>query len=184
MRVFVAFACQKKVGQILDEFAKEFRKSILGSFTRQYHCTLGFLGEVDEQQIDNIHKSLSEIHFPRFRCTLSSFGAFGDPASILYASVESIELKKLQHEVTQRVSCERKEFIPHITIARIQKIEDRTLLQKHIALKMPAFHFDVDEIILYKSIITEQGSQYEPLHTYLLEQPQKILQRDFKLPKL
>ncbi len=184
MRIFIAFSCQKKVTHILDEFAKQFTQSVLGTFTKQYHCTLAFLGEIDEQRIIEVHSYLSEIRFPRFRCTLSCFGAFGTPPTILYASIASLELMNLQKIIAQDLMITKQEFVPHVTIVRIKEIKDSTLFKEHLALQMPQFHFDVDEISLYKSTSTEQGTLYEPLHTYLLEQPSKKIDKDFRLPPL
>ncbi|MCB1191506.1 MAG: RNA 2',3'-cyclic phosphodiesterase [Leptospiraceae bacterium] len=99
-----------------------------------FHITLKFIGEVEEEKLFDISDSLSEIKFTPFTITIRGVGSFqGKPNQILWAGVqESEELINLfnqiekvlgQHEIPK----EKRRYSPHITLGRAKGINQKKL---------------------------------------------------------
>ena len=93
-----------------------------------YHITLRFIGDVDNQTADEVADSLDLLsNSLRFPIRLTQLGTFGgDKPRALYAGVEPSEaLNRLQaaHErVLQRSGLppEGRKFVPHVSLARLR----------------------------------------------------------------
>jgi RNA 2',3'-cyclic 3'-phosphodiesterase len=190
MRLFVGIDCSRKCRQIIGNFQRTFSQSIVGSFIQNHHISMKFLGEVDETELMEIDLKLNSIKLPMITVQLSEFGVFGNSSSpsILYAGLESAGLMMLQAQIEEllgaRFPSDYAQYVPHITMVRIASIKDEELFKVHRSLDLPQFRFDVYEFHLYKSELTPDGSVYDKLHTYSLEQPTKKLQQNYELPPL
>ncbi len=92
-----------------------------------YHLTLRFIGEVDNGRADDIDAGLSAIAARGFDLTLSGVGTFetrGRPHALWVGVERNAALEQLRAKVESavvRAGCEpeRRRFVPHITLARL-----------------------------------------------------------------
>lgn len=115
-----------------------------------FHLTLRFIGEVDEDDIQEIDDALSRISASTFDVSLSGVGYFGTgrAARALWVKVvPSRELVSLGSKVESalvRAGCrpEARKFIPHITFARLKRAQSHLVEQfvaDHSMFKLAPF---------------------------------------------
>ena len=93
-----------------------------------YHITLRFIGDVDNQTADDVADSLDRLsNSLRFTVRLTHLGTFGgDKPRALDAGVEPSEaltrLQAAQERVLQMAGLapEGRKFVPHVTLARLR----------------------------------------------------------------
>lgn len=146
---------------------------------RNYHVTLQFFGDITLSAIEDIQKNISKIKFDDINVKLSNTGFFPNVQSPKVFWIGFKDKKKRVDNLYETIQGRLKEvdfnkekrlFIPHLTIARLQKINLRTVkkLQKsvlkfnQIISNFPTFN--LDKLVLYKSVLTSKGSVYTPLH--------------------
>jgi len=145
-----------------------------------FHLTLKFFGETPVSQIEKINKELERIcnKFEPFSMIINKVGIFGSsykPRVIWLGFKEEELLKKLGKKVLSHLNdagflSDRQNFVPHLTIARIKKIDHKESLRKTIShfqniqlpqLKINSFH-------LYESILKPARPVYLLLNSYRL----------------
>ncbi len=136
------------------------------------HLTLKFFGETDENQIPGITKALEKAvaQSKPFTLKIVNTGIFGsryDPKVIWFGIEMHDELKNLAKNIFDELGKsgwqkDSQNFVPHLTIARIKELKDKTLFQQ-ILSKYNALEIqdeNVTEIILYESILRREGPLY------------------------
>ena len=139
------------------------------------HITLKFLGETAEEKIPAIVEKLHiacEDAFP-FSVDIGRLGLFGSryQPRVLWVGVSNTEnLQNLQHSIEKQM---RKldfprnigNFVPHLTIARINKIDDKKRFLQHIEQNQIAQiqQLTVKKIILYESLLNSRIPVYEKI---------------------
>jgi 2'-5' RNA ligase len=144
------------------------------------HITLAFLGDTDEKNIEIVGKMLNKKceGFGKFELTLEGTGVFrnyNDPRVLWLGIVPSEKLILLNGFIISGlrdsgINIEERHFNPHLTLARIKNINDKTSL-KSVMEKYQDAEFQkvpVDEVILYESILQPTGPVYKPLGKFLL----------------
>ena len=140
----------------------------------QLHLTLRYIGEIDERTAEDIADAARDLAFTPFDISVEGcffFARKGIPTQ-LYAAIAPDDRLAALHRKLDRicVRCgvepERRKFVPHITLARLNRSAGPldTFLARHGAVKFGPWR--VDDYILYESHLREQGSLYEPLCTY------------------
>ena len=141
------------------------------------HITLRFIGEINEQDADEIDRLLSGVNADSFNLELKGLGTFGqgDKIRALWASVvPSQPLNHLQAKIESAVvrsgqQTERRRFTPHVTLARFSRpglariqsfVEGNNLFQ--------AGPFHIGQITLFESSLGGGGPVYMPLAQYEL----------------
>lgn len=136
------------------------------------HVTLKFLGDTDEQLVDEIAarmaKSVSGI--PPFTIKLNGMGAFPSLSNIRVVWV-GIQNGKALEEIAKRLDAsigelgferDRKGFVPHLTLARARSGRNianvQEILRRNAATDFG--EYPVDKIALKKSILSPQGPTY------------------------
>jgi RNA 2',3'-cyclic 3'-phosphodiesterase len=143
----------------------------------QLHLTLRFIGEVERPLAEDIAVALGSIHHPGFGIAiagLSSFDRWGQPVT-LWAGVAPHEpLKALHNKVDQAVlragvQPDRRAYLPHITLARLNRSTGPigTLLES--AGGLTSAPFQVDSFSLYESQLTPAGAVYSIVERYPLD---------------
>jgi RNA 2',3'-cyclic 3'-phosphodiesterase len=145
-----------------------------------FHLTLKFLGDTDENRIGTIKSVLSEIckNFNPFSFETNGLGFFGsknDPR-ILFSKVEGDQsLKELSALINEKLleqgfEKEQKEFKPHLTLGRIKHIGKKMGFFSKIENQKDIFLQTVKtkEVILYESILKQNGPKYIPIERFLL----------------
>ncbi|NON62171.1 MULTISPECIES: RNA 2',3'-cyclic phosphodiesterase [Acidianus] len=140
------------------------------------HITLAFLGEVNEYRIKDVNEALSLLKFKRFKITLSDTGAFPNnikPRVVWVGIKEGFqELKNLRIQILRELSARRihvedeKEFLPHVTVARVKSLKNLQNLIKLLQENMSEYYGEeeVDRVTLFKSTLTPKGPIYDKIY--------------------
>ena len=133
-----------------------------------YHLTLRFVGDIEENLARDLAEALDGVAVPSFVIRLKGLGAFGGAKPhAIYANAElTPELKRLQsaHErVCQQVGLmgESRKFTPHVTLARLRRA-DAGDVQRYVAAHnlYESRPFQVDRFVLYSARPSRGGGPY------------------------
>ena len=130
------------------------------------HLTYLFLG--DKLSPESIIQKLQDIEYPTRDIPLSGLGTFGKPPHILYTKAQDQALHRLHREITKRLDIiPDKPFVPHITLARIKRVEDMSAFRKMVdSYKEKVLGEMQTELQLIKSTLMPEGVKYEILHHF------------------
>jgi RNA 2',3'-cyclic 3'-phosphodiesterase len=185
VRAFIAVDPSDEVLRHLAETIRVLEKKTSGfRWVRPdaVHLTLRFLGEVEENVIDEIDTRLRQLvpSFAPIPLKASGLGFFPGPEKprIVWAGLEGDvgHLADLQRRVDQAVSDlpvheERdRGFTPHLTLARIPNFRGASGISAVLQAAPEASfgEFVVDRLFLYKSRLTPEGARYTKLKEYPL----------------
>lgn len=145
------------------------------------HLTLKFLGDISQNQVEEIKSILKEIcsGMNSFSFELYGCGFFkaGRKPRVLYAGIKHLaaleffffELENALFKLNFQK--ETRDFKPHLTLGRIKLIKGKVqfleAVEKYKTLKIQ--RVNVSEIILYQSILKPEGPVYIPLETVKLK---------------
>ena len=175
MRAFIAIPLPEEIRTILFNIQKELSGFAKINWVpkKNIHLSLKFLGEVQEQQIQEITALLTIIKFKKFKATLSSIGAFPNLNHINTIWVSAIPQEpviKLQQQIDQLLLSkfpQDQRFSVHITIGRVKLIKQKEELIKKIKeLQIPKEEFEIDKFELIKSTLTGQSPIYEVIKDF------------------
>jgi len=176
MRCFIAFEIPEEVKKVFLEAQSQLNKAKAKlNLTRDFHLTLKFLGEVDENKVEEIKKKLNEIRFDSFETSLTDIGVFPGENSIrvVWVGLEDSEgkIKKLQQEIDSKIELlgfkKDTRFHPHLTLARVKFVEDKQGFTKNLKeIKIEKKAFQITEFKLIKSILIPEGPIYEDLAVF------------------
>jgi 2'-5' RNA ligase len=180
VRAFIAVPCpdelKKRIQGIQVDVSKFGKMKLVEQ--ENIHMTLKFLGEVDDNRIDEL---VSELDFisenEKFDITLRGVGAFPSAGyvRVLWVGVDegSEKLKMIQKRVDGKLSSHGFErdsrFHPHFTVARVKSIDkDRisVFLRENSGLELG--RFPVRRIDLMKSKLNPNGPAYSIIHAFEL----------------
>jgi len=145
------------------------------------HITLKFLGETSVEKICTIeeHLRIACKEVSPFSVDIGKLGLFGSryQPRVLWMGVHDAEaLQSLHHSIDKQM---RKlgfprnigNFVPHLSLARINKIDDKKRFIQHIEQNQIAQiqRVRVNEIILYESILHSRIPVYEKIATIRIE---------------
>ncbi|MFH1332160.1 MAG: RNA 2',3'-cyclic phosphodiesterase [archaeon] len=173
MRTFIAIEIPEQYKEKIKEMQKEFSKLGNITITKEYHCTLKFLGEITEQQAEKVKEELRKIKMKKFEANLEGVGAFPNHT---YIKVIWVGLKGRLDELQAKIDTQLKEMFPrdnrfkaHITLGRVKSIKDKQAMKEKLNMKMEEMKFEVEEFKLIKSTLAPEGPMYETLDIYSLE---------------
>ncbi|MDV3458938.1 RNA 2',3'-cyclic phosphodiesterase [Sphingomonas sp. HF-S4] len=142
----------------------------------QLHITLRFIGEVARPQAEDAAIALSNIHYPPIPVALAGVGQFdsrGRPNALWAGLRPRDALAALHKKIDQAlVRCglepERRAYLPHITLARMNASAGTTdrFLEAHAGLASP--NFTLDHFLLFESTLGSEGAAYEVVERYPL----------------
>jgi len=144
-------------------------EAVPGRWTRseQYHLTLRFIGEVDEEHAAEIEHALTDVHAGAFSLRGRGLGVFPSmrkPRVVFAALDPAPALMDLQDKIEQTcrtlgLDAEKKPFRPHVTLARLRRANPRTVrafLRTHESFTLAPF--PVAHYVLYESILRPEGA--------------------------
>jgi RNA 2',3'-cyclic 3'-phosphodiesterase len=142
-----------------------------------FHITLTFIGEIDEQKAEDVDEALSGVRTEKFNLRLKGTGSFtqGKYPKVLWVGVEQNEvLNRLKEKIDRAlesygVDFEKRKYAPHVTLARLNHVDEAKVaefMQQHNLFVTE--EFEVDEFLLYQSHQTKNGSVYEAVREYPL----------------
>ena len=144
------------------------------------HLTLKFLGETPEDKIPVIVKGITSAasNTSPFTFRIGTIGAFGSryqPRVLWFGVDKSEPLTQIQAQIQKKMQKlgykpDYLNFIPHITLARINKIDDKQKFWNAIEdLQTPFIQeVKVNKIILYESILETYIPEYKTIEDIFL----------------
>lgn len=170
---------RKKLANEVADWGKEV---LISTHEENFHITLLHLGFVLEDQIPELCEQLQEVaqKIESFDVTFNSMEileSLENPKMIWLTGEPSEPLRLLYQEIEKsfgKFFAERKQFRPHVTLAKIKKAkwlraqkEGNTLPKIKMCLQL---HDPVESITLFETTEREGKRFYDPLATYLLGQ--------------
>ena len=135
------------------------------------HLTLKFLGEIDDEKLEEVKKRLKEIKFSEMKLKLGKIGTFsirGNP-SIVWVKIEGKNIHELQKKIDDALKGlfkPEERFMSHLTIARIKYVKDKKgFLERIDSINARPIEFDVSEFKLKKSELKVLGPTYTDIIT-------------------
>jgi len=182
-RIFIAhkiFPGEKLTGlfnNIKSELAGE---KIKWTVLENIHVTLLFIGDTEEHNLKRIESVLKETCTGTggYDLVLRGLGVFRNMADprIIWTGLDKCDrLIQLNKMIVNQLSdvvmnLGDHPFNPHITLGRIKQVADKTKLKKLVDQyqSVEIQRINVNEVILYESILRPEGPIYKPIEVYSL----------------
>ena len=171
-RLFVAIRPPEEVRDALIDTMEEI-EGARWQDEEQLHLTLRFVGEVERHQAEDLADALSQVRMRPISILVEGVGHFerkGVPRAIWARIVPSRELDELHKRIEQAcrsagLQPETRRFVPHITIARLNRSSGPIALwlARHSGLRLGwnAQHFS-----LFRSHLSKNGTMYEEIAAF------------------
>lgn len=173
MRCFVSIEFPEHVRtEIFHSFEKLKNSGCSsGSFVSRdnLHLTLSFLGEITGEQVKKAEGILSKIDFRKFPIETGDVGFFPDRdyVKVIWVEIISKEIAPLRNEIQRALSdagfsFKEMDFIPHLTVARINSVKDKKLFMNIVEQHKPKkMLFIAEDFALMKSNLKKTGPDYK-----------------------
>ncbi len=176
MRLFIAIPLPDYVKSALSELQQPI-DGVHWTDAGRYHLTLRFIGEVDQGVFEKVRQQLSSIALPPFEMDIKGFGYFPEQKRprVLWAGIDEepslMELQRKAEEACRQagVEPESRDFVPHITLAKIKggrKRDVMSFINQHKTFRIESI--PVTEFVLYESRLHKDGAVHTPLERYSL----------------
>jgi 2'-5' RNA ligase len=179
-RIFIAVdisvEARRKASDYLETLRGEFQDLKVGwERAEKLHITLKFLGVTEAEKIAEVIKIGEKIsaELEQFPIKIEQTGVFPNlkKVRILWLGLQddTNSLKKiydLLENECEKIGFrkEKRNFKPHLTIARIRQPEKSfELAKKHLENEFEPVGFEVSEIVIYESKLQPSGSVYFPV---------------------
>ncbi|MET3589010.1 2'-5' RNA ligase [Bartonella silvatica] len=136
---------------------------------KNFHVTLSFFGEIEDATEDELMRAFDTIKLPTFTIQPRGFEVFGSenaPHSLV-VRIEPCETLSFLHEKMQsirnsfKLMPDEKQFIPHITLARLLDVKAEDLsayISSRSDFSFPSF--EVDHFVLLLSPSPSSDTPY------------------------
>lgn len=173
LRLFYAVNFLEEVKQkfsIISSELRNFNEPIKFEPIEKFHLTLLFLGNVDENLMNELISQTKTIsqNFNRTNLVFDRIGVFKDyknPRVIWVGAKEnellrnlSIQLRELAQ--TLKMNLDEKPFSPHITLGRVKGMLSRDFIEFLKSFKVNSFESSVDSFELMESQLEKTGAKY------------------------
>ncbi|MDD5489516.1 MAG: RNA 2',3'-cyclic phosphodiesterase [Candidatus Moranbacteria bacterium] len=141
------------------------------------HLTLNFLGYILDENILNICESVQRVSENMNSFELQFTGAELGPGSekkkmIWVVGEKNKELSELKHQLDKALGFfvkERKDFVPHITLGRIQKEKWKKIHPEPVAERSLNFSVPVSSVEIFESRFEKGKRVYYILESFSLK---------------
>lgn len=184
MRLFVAVNIPDEIRESLFAFQNELKMSLADVKwidKNQFHLTLKFLGDTEENSIENIVNGVSKavLKLKPFKLSFLKIGVFPDikRPKVIWAGVGEgkDELRKIAQDIEHNLDAlgfqkEKREFSAHLTLGRFRSLKNKEALISKILRKdkIPLGSFEVKSIELIQSILHPCGPEYKCLKSIFI----------------
>ena len=182
-RTFIAIktSVSKETTELINEIKIDLKdEKIRWLDNNNFHITLFFLGETNDEVIENICKllnaRLSAINSFSLSCEgVGVFRNIHNPKALWFGIKESGNLTALKNAIDHTMTdvgfeLSEKQFKPHLTIGRAKFIKNkkqfRACIEKYKDYKIQ--NFEINEVIFYESILTAKGAIYNEIKKFSL----------------
>jgi 2'-5' RNA ligase len=166
-RIFTGLEVPKEVAQSLSML----RGGLPGARwidPENYHLTLRFIGDVDDQTELEVASLLGRVRRKPFELRFDTLSSFGGrrPRAVVAALAQTAALMELQAEherLMQRVGLEPegRKYTPHVTLARLRDSSSRQVADYLAARALIApLPFTVSRFVLFSSRASIGGGPY------------------------
>lgn len=179
MRLFIGIPLPDQYHQMLGIIAKgwdgKFKSRLSWTKPGNWHLTLKFLGEVQEDKLPGLEGYMNNLEFPSFFLEGSGAGFFGSKGlyRVIWLGLKNDVdiLAGLAGKVDQGLAAigferEKRPFKGHLTLARVKKFYKNDpwneLAENVGSLEWPCFR--VREVMLWQSFLSPSGARYEVVH--------------------
>jgi 2'-5' RNA ligase len=166
MRMFIASPVKitPEIESIVNGLSSNENLKITG--LNNFHLTYLFLGEISLKESNSIIKKLERISTNTFQAKISSITAFPDfhHPRVIVLVLESPFFYDLYNSILKvlpEYRNSRREFMPHITIARVK---NRNTAPDVSRLVISEGMLLIDQLCLFKSTLTPEGPLYERIY--------------------
>lgn len=186
IRSFIAVPLNPQVHKSLADFTRQYSLNSREQGFRpvkaeNIHLTFKFLGEIDENQVQQLGFALSQltVKLSPFTGSVQGIGAFPgwtNRPRVIWVGVEPVEpIRDVYHLIEEAtiklgIAADGKPFSPHLTLARVSYLtrESESAINKLKDLSPePDFgRFLIDKVTLYKSVLLPQGPVYSILSSH------------------
>lgn len=150
-----------------------------------FHMTLRFVGDVDDNVASELALMLQAVSPPAFDLQLRGVGAFGGakPHAIYAGVAENAALRRLQgaqERVCQGIGLapEQRKYTPHVTLARLRQANAGEVQGYIAAHNLYASRlFEVSSFVLFSSRPSRGGGPYAVVERYELRGAEPDLRR-------
>lgn len=140
-----------------------------------YHITLAFLGDQEQDDLERLAEKMDEnILQTEFKLSLTHPCPFPEnkPKLIATMAESNDEINTVYRQIMSSIksvdmSIDKRKFIPHVTLGRYRHIKNTYAGRIPINV---SFDTIIDEVILYESVLTSSGSEYEPIYRFPLDE--------------
>lgn len=182
-RTFVALPVPSALGEQLTRLQCLLAPKVPSarwSSSLPFHMTLAFLGDVPDNDLNTVCKSVAQASqpFSCFELRLEGVGAFPSPARprVIWCGLTAADLKplfELRKTIVKGLTDagyrpDDQRFTPHVTLGRIRSnqrgqvpVDLTNMLQPYITWR--AGTFVVGEVITFASTLTPEGPAYVQL---------------------
>ncbi len=141
------------------------------------HLTLKFIGNTPQDDIPLIVQAIkiSTSDISRFAIEINKIGIFGSsykPKVIWLGIVENNQLMQIANNLMSKLEVfgvvnDRQNFVPHITIGRINSVVDKKLFNAKLENERNAFcqKVNVNSVILYESEFVNRTVQHNQVYS-------------------
>ena len=179
IRAFLAIELPEALRLGLAQVQEELKRSRAGVRwvpPGNIHLTLKFFGNVPEDEIGPLAQAAREAaaETTPLQLQATSAGAFPSPQAprVVWLGLggDMVPLTQLFYRLEKAFAAlgyppEGRAFNPHLTLGRVKSPANRDKLARLLA-KLPPVDwppFKVEELILFQSVLSPQGSKYTPL---------------------
>jgi RNA 2',3'-cyclic 3'-phosphodiesterase len=184
-RLFIGISCSRQ--KYLAQLQSQLKQILTGSKVTwvdpiNFHITLKFLGDVEEQSANRIVlilKDIAQKHVANMLLPdrLGTFGPKHEPRVIWFGYQPDRHLNETQSDIDNELTnmgfvAETKKFTPHLTLGRIKKISEKVDLEGFLGNhqvksveKLPVNSFQ-----LFESILRKEGPEYRVIKSFDLKE--------------
>lgn len=183
MRLFIAFRLQ--LSAEYDPLRSELRRRTLYDTINWVeddlcHLTLRFIGKTTSAHVKPIAESLKNIasYTPELDLEINKLGVFGShyAPKVLWLGISNTpELQQLYNSIDEalrqlKFQLPEENYVPHITLGRIKKIDNKNRFWQMFEELQPSFHqkFHISHISLIRSQLEKEGPIYTTLYDFPL----------------
>ncbi|OQX21051.1 MAG: 2'-5' RNA ligase [Candidatus Altiarchaeales archaeon A3] len=176
MRAFISINSPANISIDFNELAGVKFKAV---DNKNIHLTLKFLGEITPKDAEEISNALNFIeNGKKFKISLKGISAFPNEnyIRVLWIGVaegnkELCELQKMTDTALKFKFPNEKDFVPHLTIARLKyannKASLKTFIEKYKNFEF--LEFTAEKVSLMKSELRKEGPIYSEIKNFLLK---------------
>ncbi|MDE1871406.1 MAG: RNA 2',3'-cyclic phosphodiesterase [Candidatus Micrarchaeota archaeon] len=177
VRAFIAIDLPDHIKDGILELDRELEERARPVSKENMHITLLFLGEISEEKILLVKGAMNAVEAKPFKSSVKGVDTLpGRAPRVLFAKIgigkkEMIDMYgSLANAVRDSgIVIESREYIPHLTIARIKGFDRQAIgefVERNSSVEFG--EFVCDRITLRKSVLTGKGPVYTDLHTRYL----------------